>query len=250
MAGTISAIDNNFRKGIRAMKTQKEQNHKTKQLFTQKVDTRSRAAMVSYLSGHFRYDTMNSWNRSTSYAHKVKVYNLELTAAERDAAFELLECEEVWDTINNMLSEFGRAHDWNYQAAFNGRSGGYIVLIQGGCKKGEHLSYCRACGQRNFTKVENNKPGKCGKCGKAERVNYENPPRQIYTQPGLSLDQGEDFSEFSMDDLKNRVDLVQSFDRLAQDIYEYFVFCCRAGFEKETITIKTKKEITVLKHED
>jgi hypothetical protein len=39
--------------------------------FQTKVDHRSRSAMVEFLKGHYRYDTMNSWNRSTAYANNI-----------------------------------------------------------------------------------------------------------------------------------------------------------------------------------
>ena len=42
--------------------------------FFKRVDKRSRAEMTAYLAGHFRYDTMHSWNRSTSYACNMKLY--------------------------------------------------------------------------------------------------------------------------------------------------------------------------------
>lgn len=38
----------------------------------------TRKEMVNYLKNHFRYNTANSWNQSTSYARNVKVYNLDL----------------------------------------------------------------------------------------------------------------------------------------------------------------------------
>jgi hypothetical protein len=46
--------------------------------FYRPVDLRSRAAMTAYLKNHFRYHTMNSWNRSTSYACNLKVNRLGL----------------------------------------------------------------------------------------------------------------------------------------------------------------------------
>ena len=44
--------------------------------FYEKVDLRSRKDMVDFLENHFRYFTMNSWNRSTSFANNMKLYNL------------------------------------------------------------------------------------------------------------------------------------------------------------------------------
>ena len=36
----------------------------------------TREEMISSLEKHFRYFTMNSWNRSTSYARNVKIRSL------------------------------------------------------------------------------------------------------------------------------------------------------------------------------
>ena len=48
-----------------------------------------RDALIHYLKNHTRYYTMNSWNRATSYAHNVKLYNLNLDndAYEKASAF-------------------------------------------------------------------------------------------------------------------------------------------------------------------
>jgi hypothetical protein len=55
-------------------------------MFSRKVDRRSRAAMIAFLVEHFRYDTMNSWNGSTSYAHCIKFSRLGLSPEQTDAA--------------------------------------------------------------------------------------------------------------------------------------------------------------------
>ena len=52
-----------------------------RRLFSKRVDKRSRAEMTAYLSGHFRYNTMNSWNRSTTYACNMKLYKREVGTA-------------------------------------------------------------------------------------------------------------------------------------------------------------------------
>ncbi len=36
---------------------------------------RTKKEMIRFLSEHFRYHTLHSWNRMTSYAHNVKIYN-------------------------------------------------------------------------------------------------------------------------------------------------------------------------------
>ena len=46
--------------------------------FSKKVDLGRRKEMVEFLTSHFRYNAMNSWNNSTSYAHSVEPKNSKL----------------------------------------------------------------------------------------------------------------------------------------------------------------------------
>ena len=120
--------------------------------FQKKVDRRSRSAMVDYLQGHERYDTMNSWNRLTSYANNIKIHYLGLSPKQSDKAFEMLDTE-YWDEIRWSIDEFTASQGGAYTIGTNGRSGGYLVLYQSRLELTGHLSYCPACGQRNFKKV-------------------------------------------------------------------------------------------------
>lgn len=185
--------------------------------FYQKVNRRSRAAMTEFLKNHFRYDTMNSWNRSTSYAHNMKIGNLGLTNEQDMKLLELMECEDAYNSINGLISEFGRQHNWQWQARFNGRSGGYLVLYQGETEDSEYKSYCTVCGQQNYKSVAESNC-RCGRCGQETRVDYVTPPRQIFMYPGRDVDMNEDFEDWSMDELKERVQLVEEFDKLADKI--------------------------------
>lgn len=146
-----------------------------RQKFYQKVDLRSRKAMTEFLETHFRYFTGNSWNRSTSYAHNVKIDRLGLEKEVEDALYELRVCEGAYDTINDLLYAFEKQHDYRWQAWFNGRNGGYLVLYQGGAKRSEYKSYCKYCGQPNFTSVKETGK-KCGRCERDGRVDYLFPP--------------------------------------------------------------------------
>lgn len=101
-------------------------------LFCADVDRRIRKSMTNYLRGHFRYFTMNSWNGLTSYAHNVKVHRLPV----HDGAYEMLESDEWHSRKLRMMRAFDRAHEHVWQVGTNGRSGGYIVLYQGGVKDG------------------------------------------------------------------------------------------------------------------
>lgn len=95
-------------------------------MFFKKVNTKNRKEMIDFLLHHFRYYTMNSWNRSTSYANNVKIYNLDIPTEYQDKAYEALEIAETFSTINNLFDEF--AAKTGYAVGFNGRSAGYIVL--------------------------------------------------------------------------------------------------------------------------
>ena len=111
-------------------------------LFSRCVDKRSREDMTAYLSSHFRYNTMNSWNRSTSYACNMKIYNLELERETENKLWDLIQVPEFYDRLNELVEDFGRQHNYLWQAGWNGRSGGYLVLYQGGTKSSEYRSYC------------------------------------------------------------------------------------------------------------
>lgn len=100
--------------------------------FYHKVDRRSRKAMTDFLTNHFRYNTMNSWNRSTSYANDMKITHLDFSHEQVMKLFDIMDCEDCYDNINDKIWEFGYQHNWQWQVGFNGRSGGYLVLYQGG----------------------------------------------------------------------------------------------------------------------
>ena len=69
-------------------------------MFYKDVDYANRESMLEFLNKHFRYYTMNSWNRSTSYANCVKLHALEIPEHLKDKAYEFLyaSCDEYrWD---------------------------------------------------------------------------------------------------------------------------------------------------------
>lgn len=99
---------------------------KNKNFFYQTgVDISSMKSMFNFINGHFTYFTMNSWNGTRSIANNVKVYKLDLTGDEW-TALKFLETEE-YETINELIHDFEGDHP-GYEVAFNGRSGGYMVL--------------------------------------------------------------------------------------------------------------------------
>lgn len=195
-------------------------------MYYKKVNKSSRKQMIQFLTDHFRYNTMNAWNNSTSYANNVKVYNLGLTEKEDDILYYAIEDDFFYDyTVYPVLAYFNEKYSGRYSLGLNGRSGGYIVIYQCESRESEYKSYCKLCGQKSCKKVPEDGAdltkldfniytanNRCGRCGTYARVNYAKPPVEIRVYPGRSLDMYEDFEEFTLDELKERTKLVQDLD--------------------------------------
>ena len=172
--------------------------------FFQEVDKRNRKEMIEFLSNHFRYNTMNSWNRSSSYANKMKIYTLDLPKEIEDKLWEMLNVEEAWFYINQHIRDYklnGFLPD-GYDVGFNGRSGGYLVLYV--------EKYC-----------------------------------------GRSIDQDADFEneeEWDIWALRNRVELVQSFDKLCDEIVDMAIWLAEnMTVEEETYKVEKTRKVLVEK---
>lgn len=219
--------------------------------------------MTEFLINHFRYDTMNSWNSSTSYANNVKLHKLGLPNEIEKKAYDLLETEECRDELQLLLNDWGRSYEYRWQVGFNGRSAGYLVLYTGGTRNSGYKSYCIKCGQRNYKKAPPANPtqeehiglqeytldNRCGRCGSYARVNYEKEPVQTYTNPGINIDMCEDFFDWDMNALRERVKLVQDFDLLCDNLLANLVEMCEQYdvVEKEIFVptkIKILKEVS------
>lgn len=209
--------------------------------FYRKVDMRNREAMAAFLEDHFRYHTMNSWNRSTSYANCVKIHRLDIARELMDKAWAMLDMEEVFDAIHGIIYEWSEERDWRWQVAFNGRSGGYLVLYQGGLDyENAKTAQCDTCGKLTWHKE--NVPCTTKGCS-GTLIVLEKPRPQIVTYPGRGLDQSEDFAEWDMDQLRERVKLVQDFDKLCDACVAEFVHYCENYriVEKDIMVPKTVK---------
>jgi hypothetical protein len=209
--------------------------------FYRKVDMRTREAMIAFLHGHFRYDTMNSWNRATSYANCVKVHRLDLPREQMNKALAMLDMTEVYDAMHGIMQEWSAERDWRWQVGFNGRSGGYLVLYQGDMDfKNAKTAQCDTCGKLTWHKE--NVPCTTQGCPGTLTVLAKARP-QIVTYPGRGLDQSEDFGGWSMDQLRERVKLVQEFDELCDTVVAEFLHYCNAYtiIEKDIMVPKTVK---------
>lgn len=96
------------------------------------VDIASTKSMWNFLKNHYTYYTMNSWNRSESIAHNVKLYHLNLegdwTVAMR-YLFDESDAGLLQMYIEDEIREFVDENPY-YEVFFNGRSGGYLVICE------------------------------------------------------------------------------------------------------------------------
>ncbi len=202
----------------------------------------TREEMIEFLRDHFRYNTMNSWNRSTSYARNVKLHRLGLTREQENRAFEIIQADGAYDKINVIIRAFGITNDYRYQIGFNGRSGGYLVLYQGGKKDLGYKTRCDNCGK--LTWYETEQPCKMSGCDGTLTL-LKSPVFQVFTQPGKGMDMEQDFEEWEDDSLRSRYDLVKEFDASVDEcisVFKMLVDSCKV-VENEIMVPKTIRVI-------
>jgi len=215
-------------------------------MFYKEIDKRYRESMVAFLKKHYRYNTMNSWNRSTSYANNIKLYNIDKPDdVDNDTWWEMLWITEWQEKLSDLLEYFGSKYNWQWQAGINGRSGGYVVLYKGGIKPSGYKSYCTHCGQKNYQAVADGEVDICGRCEAKARINFKQTHMQVFTWPGKDVDMYEDFEDWTLSEIREQVELVQDFDRLCDDIItEYIELCKNYRITQEEILVP--KTIKVL----
>ena len=191
--------------------------------FYQEIDKRSREAMTAYLENHFRYATANSWNQSYSYACNLKIHNLGLSREHTEKLYGLIQTDDFHDHLQELRDDFGADHGYLWQAGLNGRSGGYLVLYQGDRVPNGYKSFCTRCGQRNYQSTAQN-GSVCGVCRHETRRDYPEIHKQTITYPGRGTDQNQDYEDWSMYELRSRVELVSEFDKLADALVAEAVY--------------------------
>ncbi len=190
--------------------------------FEKKIDGRSKEALAVFLEGHFRYNTMNSWNGNSSYANCVKVDRLGLRGTSLDKAFDILGSEDFWDEIRFPIREFERNWYGSYTIGSNGRSSGYLVLYEAEVHNPGYRSTCSRCGQLNYQEAVQG--AVCGVC-KAPRVNLKKELQWVRAKAS-SIDHKmskEDYLDMSHAWLKDRTELVRSFDAACDQVREAFI---------------------------
>lgn len=181
--------------------------------FSKNVDMTNRNTMINFLKNHARYDTMNSWNASTSYANNVKIYNLGIKNKELedkiwDILYSEIDCDAIYDDFNIIIREFEK--EFGYGIGFNGRSRGYLVLYE---------------------------------------AEYDEHKNSIKIYPGKSIDMNEDFEdneEWPMEKLQERCKLVCAFDKACDDIRNTLLYWGENASIVETEQVITQKTKTLI----
>jgi len=79
-------------------------------MFEKPIDKTNRKAMIAFLKQHFRYDTMHSWNRATSYATCIKLHRHEKPKDVKDSTWwEMFSLPEWCQVLSGLLDEFAQS---------------------------------------------------------------------------------------------------------------------------------------------
>lgn len=183
----------------------------TNKFFEKEVNIENRQEMVDFLVNHFRYFTMNSWNRSKSYAHNIKVCNLGIDNEETlNKAYDIIgqnvDKTEMYDEMQTAIYDF--TSKTNFEIGFNGRSGGYIVLY--------------------YTELD------------------ENGQTRVFPGRNFGSNKPEYFDEWEDSEIKELVELVQEFDKLTDELREIFISYAENAeiVEEEEVIVNTKLVLT------
>jgi hypothetical protein len=204
----------------------------------------TREEMIAFLEKHFRYNTMNSWNNSTSYAKNVKIHKLGLTRDQEKKAYELLELRATYENITDRIREFAEEHDYQWQAGFNGRSGGYIVMYQGGCKIKRNFDF--KPDDPDDKRDYSDRFGRWYSHREAKEMGIAySTHKQVYCTPGKNVDMDADFGDWEDDEIQRRYELVKEFDKMVEDCIAEFRYLIDNYnvVEKEVPCVRTVKTL-------
>lgn len=220
----------------------------TLERFNQMVDI-DRYNMAEFLTDHFKYHTMNSWNNSRSFAANVKIHHTDkLTREQQTKGYELLDMDDVYENIRFVLDEFAERWKWEYQIGFNGRSSGYLVLYTGGKKDSGYKARCDKCFKRTYHEKET--PCTRSKCEGTLRP-LENPIMVPYVGGGVC--EGEDFYDYDTwdrDSIATIYEVVVDFNETVNQCWAVFAdFCDNYTVEEEEIMVPTKVKVLREKEE-
>lgn len=167
-------------------------------MYYKKVNHNNKSEMIEFLTTHFRYYTMNSWNGTTSYANNVKKHKLNLPEDVSNVFWDFYDEEfampNFWDVADEKyINEY--ENKYNVRVSSNGNSGGYLVLY------------------------------------------FAEPDGNVYSGRTYNSDDPYYYEDWSRDMLKDEVNMLQDFDKLCDNLRELFIEHLREyknGYSDET----------------
>lgn len=196
-------------------------------MFYQKtVNTRSITSMIAFLEGHSRYfATTKDEGEETSYAHCVKVPELNLTPSLEEKALQIVDQAAVSDLVMSHVEQFTDKHNGLFTIATHGAQGGYLVLHASHFEQAGYSYRCAHCNHICY-RGEGDSESPCHKCGSDTGFK----PGKKFSRPlkGLSvssrgIDHRQDYNEYGEYALQEKVELVRSFDVTCDNIRNDFI---------------------------
>lgn len=181
-----------------------------------------------------RYYTMNSWNLSTAPAYNLKIHNV-IDRNLQDKVFEMMGSEDFYNEINDLVSDFNVSHNYQWQAGFNGRSGGYLVLYTGG-RETKHITKDMFKTNHPSGVYISDRIGWCD-LERAKKLNLidKTITTRIYSQPGRNIEDNEVPAEVLKAFRQLAVNIVKTVESLAKN--------CTVEEEEYQVT-KTRKVLS------
>ena len=191
--------------------------------FNSSAAPKNKEGIAKFLTSHPRYQTNKAINVLTSYSHCVKLHSLGLSRSECEKAASIMEADDYWKELGGTLREFQNDMQGRYQISPMGRQSGHLVLFESEVYDPGYKSTCRACGQLSHLAVSP-QSCQCGVCG-GLRSNLKKPLSWSRIV-GSGIDHGvthREMLDWSLDDLRNRLDLVRSFDAACDKTRSAFI---------------------------
>jgi len=169
-----------------------------------------RAAMEHFLRSHFVY---------RGYANQIR----SLLRPSREEWLRFLQIDDVefFELMEDAITNFVMETTGQYTIVSVSGSPQTLVLHQAEIVDSIFRSECNTCGQACVEQAteSNNRCYRCGACGSDGRINKEFPMRLHIGEP---LYHDNDLSLWTLAGLRERVALVQHFDRACHQIAEKF----------------------------
>jgi len=174
----------------------------------------TRQLIIDKLESQFTYYTMNSWNKTRSYARNVKIQHIHIPEDIVSHAYDLVSKEWFYDCLKySIINQFETRNNDSFTIGFNGRSSGYAVLYKMSYKVLDYCTRCDRCGTPTWYEDG----VKCRKCKTGTLRQLKKPMRQKVVGGGVMVD---DFNDVEGEVLLNTLLTLVDFNNTVDDMIE------------------------------